>query len=151
VVLTRAPRDWAADEGLDRWQPPKVLRYDAVKLFNKFTAWKALFSASYSATAMRGLGYRVAGFCLVALCFVLLAPTSGAASQASLDSLNSGISTGLFFILGSPRPSHTAAVQSRSMPIDAAPFRTHPTVSETAPDRCRSLPHAPHVAETARE
>ena len=87
-------------EGLTAFQPPKVLRYDSEKLFTNLTAWKALRTASRSATATRGMGTRLAGLSMVSLCFMLLGPFGGVNSQSALEQLNALIATGLIFILG---------------------------------------------------
>ena len=87
-------------EGLTSWQPPKVLKYDAARLFNGMTAWVALRTASFGATATRGLGYRIGAFALVAVVFMLLGHLCGANAQATLESLNNLVATGLIFILG---------------------------------------------------
>lgn len=87
-------------EGVSSYQPPKVLDYDAPRLFRGLTAWKALWTATRAATATSGLAARVAGFSLVAVGFLLLAPASGANSLAAIEALNAILATGLLFILG---------------------------------------------------
>jgi len=84
------------------YQPAKVMKYDPQKLFYTANAWHALRSATAGATVANGIPTRILVFCLIAIVFCMFgaSPFGGDNSEEALETLNNGLGTGLFFIVG---------------------------------------------------
>ena len=80
----------------------KVLMYDAAKVLSTTSAWRALFTKTFHATALssRNIFRKLLVYSAVASCFIVMSPAFEADAEEAIDALNSLMAAGLFFLLG---------------------------------------------------
>ena len=92
----------AGYDSLEGYQPPKVLMYDAARVLSTTSAWRALFTQTFYATALssRNIFRKLLFYLAVAIAFTVMSPAFEADAEEAIDALNSLMAAGLFFLLG---------------------------------------------------
>lgn len=92
----------AGYDSLEGYQPPKVLMYDAERVLSTNSAWRALFTQTFHATALssRNIFRKLMVYSAVAIVFIIMSPAFEADAEEAIDALNSLMAAGLFFLLG---------------------------------------------------
>ena len=92
----------AGYDSLEGYQPPKVLMYDAARVLSTTSAWRALFTQTFHATALssRNIFRKLVVYFSVATVFIIMSPAFEADAEEAIDALNSLMAAGLFFLLG---------------------------------------------------
>ena len=92
----------AGYDSLEGYQPAKVLMYDAERVLSTTSAWRALFTRTFHATALssRNIFRKLMVYSFVAVVFIIMSPAFESDAEEAIDALNSLMAAGLFFLLG---------------------------------------------------